>query len=477
LPAGQHYRITITDSCGNTSEVIVVPIASVLTRSRRIIPNCPGGTFPSGSSDIELVQQSNLGRLIPRIIRKNGVSVSINFTFSNTGQTSFTFKNLEPGTYIIRSRISNSCNTTLFDTITVMPYVFPALQNASLYRCDDNSFNITAATSGGIQPFLYEITGSIPASPSITSAVPQTSPSFTINNGTAYSLVRLRAMDACGNASINDISTVPLVTIVVSSDGGCYNEDLLLRVDSLAGASYEWYRRLPPNDSVLVATTPSYYFPIVTAADTGLYYCRVVLNNGCIRRVANYYVDGLCGGLLNNNKLSLTATAKTNHVALNWSTEQTSGIKNFTIEVKRPGAVNYTVLGEVMALNATNTYKWNDMLPAAGVNQYRVKVNYESGQSVYSNLVSVVFNGSGLSLQLFPNPAKDAITISTGTVTEQEFQLKLFDVHLRQVYEWRTYASAQIRMQRPSHIQPGVYFIHLTAGKSGETHVLKVIFQ
>ena len=478
LPAGTAYTIVVTDSCGNRVEITASPLISVLTRSRRILPNCPGGTFPNGSSDIELTQESNLGKLIPRIIRKNGVNVNINFTISNTGQTVFTFKNLEPGTYIIRNRISNTCNTTVFDTVTILPYAYPALQNASLYRCDDNSFNIIAATSGGITPFQYEITGSIPASPSIVSAVPQTSPSFTINNGTAYSLVRLRALDVCGNASINDISTVPLVNIVVSVDGGCYNEDATLRVDSLAGATYRWYRRVLPNDSILVGTTPSYYLPVITTADTGLYYCRVVLNNGCIRRVANYYIDGLCGGLLNNNKLVLTAVKKEKQVQLNWEVFNTTGLKSFTVEVKRPGSDNFVISNGVNAHGSVSVYQLYDLYPSYGINQYRIKAVHESGQIIYSNIIPILIKETNTALlQLYPNPAKNSITILLNNKKEGWYQIKLFDMHLKQVYEMSTQASGQIKLQRPNHIQPGVYFFHLADIKANETHVLKVIFQ
>lgn len=477
LPLQQSYRIVITDSCGNTTELITEPVLSQLNKSRRIIANCPGGTYPNGSSDIELTVQSNLGRLLPRIIRKNGVSVNINYTFSNTGQTIFTFKNMEPGTYIIRSRMTSPCSITVFDTITVTPYVYPTLQNSSLYRCDDNSFNIAAVTNGGINPFSYEITGSIPPSPSIVSASPQSSPNFTINNGTAYSLVRLRVLDACGNASINDISTVPLVNLVVSSVGGCYNSDVTLLVDPIAGASYEWYKRIPPGDSVLVGTSPSFYIPTITQADTGLYFCKVVLNSGCITRIAKYYVDGLCGGLLPDNPFKLTSVRKDKHVELNWTIKNEDEIKTYSTEVKRPGALHFENIHTKTILQPQGYYTLKDVNARNGINTYRIKAVYETGQIVYSNLSSVLYKETGATYYAYPNPAKERITIKVPPQEQVSYRLRLFDVHQKQVLEVRKEAAGQLQVQRPPSLQPGVYFLYLMDEKNKTTEVLKIIFQ
>ena len=68
---------------------------------------------------------------------------------------------------------------------------------------------MSAAVTGGLSPFSYEIIGSVPESPAIV-ANAQSSPVFSIDNGTTYGLVRLRAIDACGNATINDASVLPL---------------------------------------------------------------------------------------------------------------------------------------------------------------------------------------------------------------------------------------------------------------------------
>jgi hypothetical protein len=476
LQLNARYRITVQDSCGSLAEVFTEPVISQITSSRRIIPNCPGGTYLNGSSDVELTLTSNLGKLIPRIIKKNGINVTINYTFSNTAQTIFTFKNLEPGTYIIRKRISNECSITLFDTVTVLTYNYPALQNSSLYRCDDNSFNISAVTAGGINPYMYEITGSIPSSPSIISAVPQASPVFTINNGTAYSLVRLRVTDACGNASINDVSTVPLINFVVNSDGGCIDSAVTLRVDSLAGASYRWYKRVLPNDSVLISTSSAYYLPTVSVADTGLYFCRVVLNNGCISRLSRYYLDGLCGGLLSDENIQLTARRNTNAVNVTWQLTQELGVNYFEVEVKRAGMRQFVVLETVKATNAAG-YSVTDVTPGNGLTQYRIKAIHESGKTTYSNIATVKAEDITGSLSVYPNPAQTIVNIRSNTFIRGNYSLKLYNINNKLMYETKVKAEQQISFQRPANLPPGVYLLHVSDTVTNEIHVLKIIFK
>ena len=87
---------------------------------------------------------------------------------------------------------------------------------------------------------MYEIIQSTPATPSIVSAK-QNSPVFTINNGTIYSLVRLRVTDACGNASLNDASVLPLAVMTVDVSLDCMYSTSVLSVDSsIANATYSW---------------------------------------------------------------------------------------------------------------------------------------------------------------------------------------------------------------------------------------------
>jgi hypothetical protein len=59
------YRVEVIDACGFTSSLMVSPVLSTITKSIQIVPQCPTGTLPDGSSDVVLNVTSNLGPLVP----------------------------------------------------------------------------------------------------------------------------------------------------------------------------------------------------------------------------------------------------------------------------------------------------------------------------------------------------------------------------------------------------------------------------
>jgi hypothetical protein len=186
--------------------------------------------------------------------------------------------------------------------------------------------------TGGIQPYLYEIFQNMPVSPSLITA-PQPNPIFTFNNTTNYTLIRLRARDGCGNASINDVSMQPLAPFLISPSKPftCLNDSLRLSVDTIANAVYAWYHKTSPTDSVLVSTTYTYFIPVIQPQDTGQYVCHVSINNFCVNRSAFYYLQNMCGIVL-PVQLTLSGQVATDINKLHWVTSNEEGIKEYTIE-------------------------------------------------------------------------------------------------------------------------------------------------
>ena len=183
----------------------------------------------------------------------------------------------------------------MYDTVVITNYLYPNLDRSSAYQCDVNGFSVSAVASNGVGPFTYEIIGSQPTTPDITTG-PQSSPIFTINNGSNYSLIRLRALDACGNATLGDASILPLAMNGAVSSLDCLSQPTTLSVDSLYNSSYAWYKKLDVNstDSILIGTGTSYFIPTVLPSDTGIYVCYVSVNSGCINRTFTFHVNGQC---------------------------------------------------------------------------------------------------------------------------------------------------------------------------------------
>ncbi|MGZ8505419.1 MAG: T9SS type A sorting domain-containing protein, partial [Flavitalea sp.] len=162
-------------------------------------------------------------------------------------------------------------------------------------------FSLGAAVNGGSAPFSYEIIGSFPSAPGLQVA-PQSNPVFNINNGTSYSLIRLRAVDNCGNAALSDVRILPLANIVVSASSNCYSNDIRLSVDSIPNANYTWYKRISSTDSILVGTGINYSISHLLPSDTGVYVCKTSINNGCLTKVSSYNLTGNCGSILTSNE-------------------------------------------------------------------------------------------------------------------------------------------------------------------------------
>ena len=218
LVPGLSYAVTGTDNCGQTDTASIVPDAMIATKSITAISKCPSATWPNGSGDLSVTCSSNRYTFRPRIIKKDGTPFVTNYS-SNTG-SNYLFNDLEPATYIVEYNLS-TCNTKVYDTFALQPYSYPTQGQSALYQCDNNSFSLGADVSGGVSPYSFQIIGSMPETPSIISAT-QTAPLFTIDNGTTYSLVRLRTIDACGNATLSDLSVLPLQNISVSASALCY---------------------------------------------------------------------------------------------------------------------------------------------------------------------------------------------------------------------------------------------------------------
>lgn len=205
----------------------------------------------------------------------------------------------------------------------------------------------------GATPFNYEIIGSSPDMLSII-AGPQQNPIFSINNGTNYSLVRLRAIDACGNGTLADASILPLANSGIINTYNCFKIATTLSIDTLYGSTYAWYKKTNESstDSVFLGNSSSYYIPEVMASDTGVYVCNLVVNNGCISRTYKYHLDGKCFHALPIMLSQFDGIFNGNKVFLNWIIPLHQTINKFIIERKNVMGV-FVSIGEVKCFGTT----------------------------------------------------------------------------------------------------------------------------
>lgn len=72
-------------------------------------------------------------------------------------------------------------------------------------------------------------------------------------------------------------------------------------------------------------------------------------------------------------------------------------------------------------------YSLVDEQPAAGVNYYRLKLPGASGAGIYSKTVSAYVKEGGFAVSVFPNPARESITIRTSGIMNGTANLSLMD--------------------------------------------------
>lgn len=473
LPAPLKYLVEVKDICDNIDTLSIQPNVSVVNRLITITPKCPSGIWPNGSSDVLVnISDNNIGGdIIPKIIKKDGVPVDI--PASTISGYKFNFLDLGPGVYIFDTYI-NDCNKHVYDTVAVRIYLFPILSGTNAYQCDNNGFSVSVNVVGGIRPYTYEIIGSVPASPSIVTA-PQGSPIFSVNNGTTYSLIRLRVIDACGNASLYDVSVLPLSNFLVFADTlECFNHRLTLRVDSIANAQYTWYKRIDPNDSTIVGTGPSLQFPVLLPSDTGRYFCKIVVNNGCLTRIANYVLTGQCMGILPVD-VSLQGTKINSGIKLYWD-KGTPDISEYSLQRSTGSSTHFKNI--YTTGNGTNTVNsFIDIDPLTDINYYRLKLTSVNNTVKYTNIV--VIKNKESEIYIYPNPVQDVLYISIKNNKPKNYAIELTSMLGQKLISEKYYnvRSSVIDLTRKTNLKPGVYSVAVIDLVTNERHTYKVIYK
>jgi hypothetical protein len=471
LPAGKQYTIIGTDGCGQKDTSLLTPNASNITKSIVVRAKCPSATWVNGAGDLQVTCTSNYYTTQPGIIKKNGVTNFRSFS-SRTGDV-YTFSDLEPATYIVEYTMQ-TCNYRLYDTVTIQPYAYPSQGQSAIYQCDNNTLSLGSDIKGGVSPYTYQIIGSTPSTPDITTAV-QTSPIFSINTGTVYSLVRLRAVDGCGNATLNDVSVLPLQNISVKASQKCFYKNTTLSIDTVPNATYEWYRKYTSTDSVLVGTGLTYNLPFFDPSEAGQYVCKMSVNNGCLLRFSSYLLDGDCGYALLPLSVQLQGKHKDGINILTWNINEEKNISSYTIERKAFNNANFSAIGELKTSkgSGSNHYVFKDQQPAQG-NQYRIKLLLKDGHIEYSSIISISGN-TGISI--FPNPVKDQLNILFSGAEREDFTIELFELSGRLLFktQLKSVSNNRFTYQRDAGVQKGMYLLNITNTVTGVQQTFKVI--
>lgn len=471
LSSGAQYKIVGIDNCGNVDSATIIPDANIVTKNTSVRGKCPSALWLNGSGDILATANSNWHGVIPQIIKKNGAT--FNQSYSSVSGTTYTFADLEPAEYIVQYTQS-SCNGKLYDTVTLSPYAYPTQGQSAVYQCDNNGFSLSADVHDGVSPYSFQIIGSLPSSPDITTAS-QSSPVFNINNGTIYSLIRLRTIDACGNATLSDVSVLPLQNISVHASDSCFYQNITLSVDTIPNATYSWYKKTTPVDSVLIGSGLTYNLPFFVPEEIGMYVCKVNVNNGCLTRQSSFNLTGNCYIGVLPTSFSLKGKKVGDVNQLFWDNTNEKGVVKYVVERKQSNETKFSSIGAVL-IQSSGNYFFNDNSFNAGTTQYRLKVMY-ANKSEYSNIV--ILKTTTNRITVYPNPVTDAFKISLSSEKPADYRIELIGSNGQLFYatEVKNISSSTLTYPRNSNMKPGIYLLRVTDKTTGKIEIRKLVFE
>lgn len=111
------------------------------------------------------------------------------------------------------------------------------------------------------------------------------------------------------------------------------------------------------------------------------------------------------------NLLSFEAFKNKTNVQLSWKTTNEINTSYFMVQRSTNGSA-FNNIGSIQAVNTSgnNEYSFTDESPVNGVNYYRLQMVDIDGKTTYSFIIKITF-GNTSELQVFPNPAKNIITV------------------------------------------------------------------
>ncbi len=472
LPAGLSYKVIGSDACGGKDSAFIVPDASKVTKAIAAFSKCPSSTWANGSGDLSITSTSNLYTLRPVIIKKNNASFFRNYS-SNNGNT-YLFNDLEPATYIVEYTMP-PCDIKIYDTFALQPYSYPTQGQSAIYQCDNDGFSLGADVSGGVSPYTYQIIGSMPETPAITT-LPQSNPVFNINNSTTYSLVRLRTVDACGNATLSDLSVLPLQNIVVTASALCLYDTVNLSVPEIPNATYKWYKKRSEADSMLVSSSSNYFIPFFEPEHSSTYVAKVTVNDGCLVRLAYFDLAEDCGRVILPVQVRLSGTKKGSAYKLSWSATNEVDIQTYVVE-QQAGGTGFQTIASVQSKKqkGTSAYEFIQAHPARGKSTYRVKMIYAGGKVKYSNPVQL---DNGYGTEVFPNPSKRVVYVEIKSHEATDYEVVLMSVRGQIVYTKvvQNAVRTTVPIER-NNLPAGMYFIFIKNRLNGKAEHHKIIFE
>ncbi|MFK7969770.1 MAG: DUF1501 domain-containing protein [Bacteroidia bacterium] len=168
-------------------------------------------------------------------------------------------------------------------------------------------------------------------------------------------------------------------------------------------------------------------------------------------------------------------------VRVNWQTSTETNNNYFEVQQSADGAV-YRTVERVDGAGTTeqlHTYLAFDPNPNPGLNYYRLKqVDYDGQYHYFDPVTLVVSQSEELQVEVsrYPNPATDIVNINITASAAESASLTLMNIEGKRILEDKVELKSGLNHRSFSvkGLRPGLYYIHLTAGKPGSYNYRKL---
>lgn len=191
--------------------------------------------------------------------------------------------------------------------------------------------------------------------------------------------------------------------------------------------------------------------------------------------LANEVSSTLSFFTVNNSVLDITLnTVRANNIGKNnfveWTTASEEQGDVFELQRSKDG-VRFSSISSINAKGMASSYTYRDVQALDGINYYRLKLKHLSGEISYSQIVSATVKGDKQFITVYPNPAKDQLTIQlNGNYSTNAF-IELIDISGRIISRQNiTNTNERINV---ANIPAGIYTVRFT--DNGKTELVRVV--
>lgn len=234
------------------------------------------------------------------------------------------------------------------------------------------------------------------------------------------------------------------------------------------------------------------YYPVGTQAESPARpntYASAALTGGGITyytTLGRFVFDGIIPATTPVSLGEFTATQTRNGNLLSWTTVTETNNKGFDIERSADG-VNFSSIASIVSKatngnsNAQLSYDFTDNKSLSGNNYYRLQQTDKDGKSSFSQIVLIKGNkANGISIgAIYPNPAKDKLSITISSGSSEKVTLSIIDVTGKVLMQKSILVNiGDLNItENISTLNQGNYLVKLTDASGNTTDVKKIVKQ